>query len=434
MSHENSSAKEWKGQGRFDNLPSLVAQSLVVTGENGSRCNGSLAVYDSALNRPKVYSWEAVYAGLEKWHVTGRENGTAGDDFSPNRGVNYSLGAFVQERLNQMRRTGAIFQHQPKPAGNNKPAQLGLPPPPALPPKPGLVSSVVPVVTLPGVVDVVPPPLPIVPPAPPPPVPPTVPPPTPAPPPEPDPELKLTASSREIVVQNNTTNQAETEGDSTMKQNSPVVIQAVCAEYNVPPADMQDNRKRGPDNQLCWVRAVIIYLLRELGEKARVALRAVGASEKANAAFYLGYRRVTERMSQDAEFRAIINRLRARVGLDSAATAAGDKLAMAGRSAPLSKGGLEVGNQQVERVLALVSQFVFAPTLLGGQGLSLEGDNLQAVTVWLLFQQGLSPEQISSISAFGVDGVYKRIGLATVLLNQTDSAATALVKKVEKEL
>ena len=152
-----SNGKEWKGVGQLENFHSLTAQSLRVNGENGSHCNGNLIVYDSALGKPCAYSWEAAYVGPEKWQVTGRPSGTTGDDFSPNRGINHDLGSFVGERLNQMRRTGAIFQHPVKPAETPQ-----LPPPPAppttpAPPAPAAAEPIAPTAVLPGAVAVAPP-------------------------------------------------------------------------------------------------------------------------------------------------------------------------------------------------------------------------------------------------------------------------------------
>lgn len=164
-------SKVWQGSQQLEHLPSLTAKLLRVTKERGRACSGSLAVHDGVFGEVRHYLWEAAYQGEGRWKIAGQEDGAVTNDglFSPNKSVNYELGAFIQNRLNEIKSRGAIFRPQAVPAEDDEPALPPKPPPPAppLPPKPPPPkppspppkppAPAEPEASLPGAVDVAPP-------------------------------------------------------------------------------------------------------------------------------------------------------------------------------------------------------------------------------------------------------------------------------------
>lgn len=209
------------------------------------------------------------------------------------------------------------------------------------------------------------------------------------------------------------------------------VVEAVCATFGVTQAEMRDNKKRS--HQFVRAREVITYLLRELGQKAPATLKAIGAKPRSNGLFYTHSQKVATLLGVDHNFADIVNKLRREVGLTDAVI--NDRLTKprAGKKPASKNGGLEKNNPLADRVLTVICQVAFMPLLFGEEKSGFDLETLRALTVYLLFRQNFSVEQIAALAHSETNRIQLQIGLATIALKDNEAVA-ALVKKAEAEL
>lgn len=201
------------------------------------------------------------------------------------------------------------------------------------------------------------------------------------------------------------------------------IAKAVCRIMDITDQELRDNSHRG---RFALARQIVCYLSREVGAPIGETLEIINTTS--NGLVYAGHQKIAKRLSNDSEVMEIVQKAQEELYHGSVTDPKKEKTTASLVSVPKSLKGL------VAAVVHAVASIVCAPILFSKGEAVLNLGSARAAAYYLLFDKGVSPEEIAALVDATVDVVHQEIGRAVVSLRDATSEVARIVKEAKKRL